>query len=108
MRECIIVPMLRRSTPKKVPQEFPCEPMDCVVRLTVSAFIRSTRIPATRKPVVKRALDWGICECGAPSDCSPEAAVARPLGPRVGRTKMLGSADEDSDLQRQRREQAAR
>ena len=63
MRECIIVPMLRRSTPKKVPQEFPCEPMDCVVRLTACAFIRSTRRPATRKPVVKRALDWGICEC---------------------------------------------
>jgi hypothetical protein len=74
MRECIIVPMLRRSTPKKVPQEFPCEPMDCVVRLTASAFIRSTRRPTTRKPVVKRALDWGICECGAPSDCSREAA----------------------------------
>ena len=42
MRECIIVPMLRRSAPKKVPQEFPCEPMDCVVCLTASAFIRST------------------------------------------------------------------
>jgi hypothetical protein len=33
--------------------------MDCVLRLTASAFIRSTRRAATINSAVKRALDWG-------------------------------------------------